>query len=181
MSKDGSYSKKTTSSSGTEVYQAVPPPVGASIKTLPAERVLVTVSGTTYFLYSNAFYRRVMNGTQETFVTVTPPAGVVFIQALPADFEVVQLNTMYFTRERELLRALPAADGKELYTLVDRPPAPPARRRHRSGATRSGGTRKGGARACRGRSRTSASRAHRRRDDRPSRSAPNSSCAWLPK
>ena len=80
MSKDGSYSKKTTSSDGKEVYQAVPAPQGATIKTLPAERVLVTVSGTTYYVNANAFYRRVMNGTQETFVVVTPPAGVVFVQ-----------------------------------------------------------------------------------------------------
>jgi hypothetical protein len=64
MAKDGSYSTKTTSSSGTVVYQSVPAPVGANIKTLPAERVLVTVSGTTYYVYSNAFYRRVMNGAQ---------------------------------------------------------------------------------------------------------------------
>ena len=28
---------------------------------------------------------------------MTAPAGVVFVAALPADFEVVQLNTMYFT------------------------------------------------------------------------------------
>ena len=62
MSKDGSYSKKTTSSDGKEVYQSVPPPQGATIKTLPAERVLVTVSGTTYYVNANAFYRRVMNG-----------------------------------------------------------------------------------------------------------------------
>ena len=55
MSKDGSYSTKTTSSSGTVVYQSVPPPQGASIKTLPATRVLVTVSGTTYYLSANAF------------------------------------------------------------------------------------------------------------------------------
>ena len=59
MSKDGSYSKKTTSSDGKEVYQAVPAPQGATIKTLPAERVLVTVSGTTYYVNANAFYRRV--------------------------------------------------------------------------------------------------------------------------
>ncbi|MGZ8274118.1 MAG: hypothetical protein ACXWUM_09390, partial [Burkholderiaceae bacterium] len=59
MSKDGSYSTKTTSSSGSVVYQSVPPPQGASIKTLPATRVLVTVAGTTYYLNANAFYRRV--------------------------------------------------------------------------------------------------------------------------
>ena len=80
MSQDGSYSKKTTSSDGKEVYQSVPPPQGAIIKTLPATRVLVTVSGTTYYLSANAFYRRVMAGNQETWVTVTPPAGVVCSQ-----------------------------------------------------------------------------------------------------
>jgi len=35
MGKDGSYSKQTTSSDGKVVYQSVPPPQGATIKTLP--------------------------------------------------------------------------------------------------------------------------------------------------
>jgi len=125
MSKDGSYSKKTTSGDGKEVYESVPPPQGASIKTLPAGRVLVTVSGTTYYLNGNAFYRRVMNGAQETFVVVTPPAGVVFVQALPADFDVVQLNTMYFTAGEQYYVPYLSGDGKELYVMVDRPPTPP--------------------------------------------------------
>jgi hypothetical protein len=125
MSQDGSYSKKSTSSEGKEVYQSVPPPQGASIKTLPASRVLVTVSGTTYYLSANAFYKRVMNGAQETWVTVTPPAGVVFVPALPADFEVVQLNTMYFTAKGQYYVPYLSADGKELYVMVDKPPAPP--------------------------------------------------------
>ena len=126
MSQDGSYSKKTTSSEGKEVYQSVPPPQGASIKTLPATRVLVTVSGTTYYLSANAFYKRVMNGAQETWVTVTPPAGVVFVPALPADFEVVQLNTMYFTASGKYYVPYLSSDGKELYVMVDQPPAPPS-------------------------------------------------------
>jgi len=126
MSKDGSYSKKTTSSDGKVVYQSVPPPQGASIKTLPAERVLVTVAGTTYYLNANAFYRRVMSGSQENFVIVTAPAGVVFVQALPADFEVVQLNTMYFSAKGQYYVPYLSADGKELYVMVDRPPTPPA-------------------------------------------------------
>ena len=126
MSKDGSYSKKTTNSDGKEVYQSVPPPQGASIKALPATRVLVTISGTTYYLNANAFYRRVMNGNQETWVVVTPPAGVVFVQALPADFEVVQLNTMYFSAKGQYYVPYLSADGKELYVMVDPPPAPPA-------------------------------------------------------
>jgi len=126
MGKDGSYSKQTTSSDGKVVYQSVPPPAGASIKTLPAERVLVTVKGTTYYLSANAFYKRVMNGSQETFVCVTPPAGTVFVAALPADFEVVQLNTMYFVAKGQYYVPYLSADGKEMYVMVDRPPQPPA-------------------------------------------------------
>jgi len=50
----------------------------------------------------------------------------VFVQALPADFEVVQLNTMYFTANGQYYVPYLSADGKELYVMVDRPPAPPA-------------------------------------------------------
>jgi hypothetical protein len=124
MSKDGSYSQKTTNSQGQEVYQAVPAPQGAKVQTLPAARVLVTVSGTTYYLCSNAFYRRVMEGQQEHFVVVTAPAGVVFVQALPADFEVVSLNTMYFKAGGRYYVPYLSADGNELYVMVDAPPQP---------------------------------------------------------
>ena len=126
MAKDGSYSKQTTSSEGKVVYQSVPAPVGASPKTLPAERVLVTVAGTTYYLHSNAFYRRTVNGAEENFVVVTAPAGVVFVQALPADFQVVQLNTMYFSAQGRYYVPYLSTDGKELYVMVDTPPQPPA-------------------------------------------------------
>lgn len=126
VSQDGSYSKQTTTSDGKTAYQSVPAPQGATIATLPATRVLVTVSGTTYYLNANAFYRRVMNGAQESFVVVTAPAGAVFIPALPADFEVVQLNTMYFKAGGQYYVPFLAADGKELYVMVDPPPSPPA-------------------------------------------------------
>lgn len=126
MAKDGTCSKQTTSSEGKVVYQSVPPPTGATVKTLPAERVLVTVSGTTYYLAANAFYRRVVSGGQESFVIVTPPAGVVFVAALPTDFEVAQLNTMYFVAKGQYYVPYLSADGKELYVMVDRPPQPPA-------------------------------------------------------
>jgi hypothetical protein len=125
MAKDGTYSKQTTTSEGKTAYQSVPAPQGASIKMLPAERVLVTVSGTTYYLAANAFYRRVVNNGQENFVVVTPPAGVVFVAALPADFEVVQLNTMYFQAQGQYYVPYLSSDGKELYVMVDRPPQPP--------------------------------------------------------
>ena len=58
-------------------------------------------------------------------MVVTPPAGVVFVQALPADFEVVQLNTMYFSAKGQYYVPYLSADGKELYVMVDRPPTPP--------------------------------------------------------
>jgi hypothetical protein len=125
MAKDGTYSKQTTTSDGKVAYQSVPAPQGATIKTLPAERVLVTVKGTTYYLNANAFYRRVASNGQESFVVVTPPAGVVFVAALPADFEVVQLNTMYFMAKGQYYVPYLSADGKELYVMVDRPPQPP--------------------------------------------------------
>ncbi len=124
MSQDGSYAKQTTTSEGKTAYQSVPAPQGATITTLPAQRVLVTVSGTTYFVSGNAFYRRVVSGAQENFVVITPPAGVVFVAALPADFEVVELNTMYFEADGKFYVPYLAADGKELYLLVDRPPTP---------------------------------------------------------
>ncbi len=126
MSQDGSYSKKTTDSEGKAAYQSVPAPQGASIKTLPASRALVTVSGTTFYLYSNTFYRRVVQGTQEQFVVVSPPAGVVFLQALPPDFQVVQLNTMYFAAAGRYYVPYLSADGNELYVMVDTPPQPQA-------------------------------------------------------
>ena len=126
VSKDGSYSKQTTSSEGKIVYQSVPAPTGAKLQVLPVERVLVTVSGTTYYLASNTFYRRVMEGAQEQFIVVTAPAGVVFVAALPADFTVVQLNTMYFQAGGRFYVPFLAADGKEMYVMVDQPPQPPA-------------------------------------------------------
>src|SRR5262245_16316000 len=125
VSQDGSYSKQTTTSDGKTAYQSVPAPQGATITVLPAQRVLVTVSGTTYYLNSNAFYRRVMNGAQESFVVVTAPAGVVFVPALPENFEVVHLNTMYFKAGGHHYVPYLAADGKELYVMVDPPPSPP--------------------------------------------------------
>ena len=124
VSQDGSYCKQTTTSDGKTMYQAVPAPQGATMPTLPATRVLVSVSGTTYYLSANAFYRRVMNGAQESFVVVTAPAGVVFVAALPANFEVVQLNTMYFKAGGGYYVPYLSTDGAETYVMVDAPPTP---------------------------------------------------------
>ena len=124
MMSEGSYYQQTTSSQGQVVYQTVPAPQGASLKTLPVERALVTVGGATYYLYANTFYRRVVQGGQESFVVVTAPAGVVVVAALPADFEVLQLNTLYFAAGGAFYVRYLAPDGKELYVGVDPPPQP---------------------------------------------------------
>jgi hypothetical protein len=138
MSQDGSYSKQTTDSQGKTAYQSVPAPQGASIQTLPASRALVTVSGTTFYLYSNTFYRRVVQGTQEQFVVVSPPAGVVFLQALPPDFEVVQLHHV-FLRRRPLLRAL-SLGGRERALRWWTPTAAPGGGAHQPAAPAGGAT-----------------------------------------
>ncbi len=124
VSQDGSYCKQTTTSDGKTTYQAVPAPQGAAMATLPATRVLVSVAGTTYYLSANGFYRRVMNGAQESFVVVTAPAGVVFVAALPANFEVIHLNTMYFKAGGRYYVPYLSPDGAELYVMVDTPPTP---------------------------------------------------------
>ena len=124
VSQDGHYCKQTTTSDGKTTYQAVPAPQGAAMPMLPATRVLVSVTGTTYYLSANAFYRRVMNGAQESFVVVTAPAGVVFVAALPANFEVVQLNTMYFKAGGRYYVPYLSPDGAETYVMVDAPPTP---------------------------------------------------------
>ena len=124
VSQDGSYCKQTTTSDGKTAYQAVPAPQGAAMATLPATRVLVSVAGTTYYLSANGFYRRVMNGAQESFVVVTAPAGVVFVAALPANFEVIHLNTMYFKAGGRYYVPYLSPDGAEMYVMVDTPPTP---------------------------------------------------------
>ena len=65
-----------------------------------------------------------MNGAQESFVVVTAPAGVVFVAALPANFEVAQLNTMYFKAGGRYYVPYLAPDGSEKYVMVDNPPTP---------------------------------------------------------
>ena len=57
-------------------------------------------------------------------MVVTAPAGVVVVAALPADFEVLQLNTLYFAAGGAYYVRYLAPDGKELYVGVDPPPQP---------------------------------------------------------
>ena len=102
-------------------------PRGATLQTLPVDASLVTVGGTTYYLYANTFYRRVVQGGQEQFVVVSPPAGVVFVaraaRRLPGG--AAQHHVLRGRGASTTCRYL-TPDGKELYVVVDAPPQPPA-------------------------------------------------------
>jgi hypothetical protein len=68
-------------------------------------------------------------GVQEQFVVVTAPAGVVIVSSLPADFEVVELNTLYFRAGGRFYVPYHSPVGKELFVAVDTPPRVPRPRR----------------------------------------------------
>jgi len=129
---DGTY-YQTTYVDGATQYQVVAPPAGASIPgtALPADRVPITISGTTYYLYGNTFYKSVVVDGKQTFVVVTKPAGLVTVKALPEDFEPLQKgNVLYFrSKDRHYVSYLDPG-GEQLYVVVDPPagalPAVPA-------------------------------------------------------
>ena len=50
----------------------------------------------------------------------------MLVAALPANFEVMQLNTLYFAAGGAFYVRYLAPDGKELYVGVDPPPQPAA-------------------------------------------------------
>src|SRR4029077_13798428 len=99
------------------------PPAGASLPvgtTLPPDRAAVTLAGTTYYLYGNTFYRRVVTNGQETFVVVTRPAGLIAVKALPADFEPMQAGSIiYFRAMGRYYVTYLDPSGEESYVVVD--------------------------------------------------------------
>ena len=105
----------------------MPAPEGASLTTLPAQRVLVTVSGTTYYLYSNTFYRRVVSRRPgELRRRDGAGRGRVHLRPAARTSRSSQLNTMYFATQGQYYVPFLSSDGQERYVLVDRPPQPPA-------------------------------------------------------
>jgi hypothetical protein len=125
---EGTYYQKTTTGGSTQ-YQVVPAPAGASIPgtALPPDRASLTIGGQQYFLYGNTFYRSVVANGTTTFVSITRPAGVVTVKALPPEFDTVSVGSLtYFkTPERYYLTYLDPS-GEELYVVVDPPVVPAA-------------------------------------------------------
>ena len=59
---------------GPDGYKVIPPPVGATVTTLPNGAVDQNVNGTTYFTFGGAFYRPFYSGSSVIYEVVAKPA-----------------------------------------------------------------------------------------------------------
>ena len=55
-------------------YQVIPPPIGATVWTLPNGAVDQDVNGVTYFAYGGAYYRPFYSGSSVIYEVVANPA-----------------------------------------------------------------------------------------------------------
>ncbi len=115
---------KKTSSQGSAGYEVVPPPEGVQASELPPERATVTVGDITYYYYKNTFYREVLRQGEIQYAVVNKPQGAVTVNALPAEFEIVQTPAggSYFAHQGQYYLPYLEPNGNELYVAVD-PPA----------------------------------------------------------
>jgi hypothetical protein len=99
----------------------VPAPTGVKTTDLPLEVATVTISGTTFYYYKNTFYRRV----DQDYVVVEMPVGVTVVDALPAEFEILQApnGNAYFVYEGTHYLPYVHTTGEEVYLVVNPPPA----------------------------------------------------------
>jgi hypothetical protein len=114
---------KKTSSQGSAGYEVVPPPEGIETGELPPERATVTVGDTTYYYYKNTFYREILRQGELQYAVVNKPQGVVIVNALPAEFEIVQTPAggSYFAYQNKYYLPYLEPNGNELYIVVDPP------------------------------------------------------------
>ena len=116
-----------SSSGGSVSYEVVPAPEGLTTTSLPSDAATITAGGNTYYYYKNTFYRKVSKDGKTSYVVVTMPQGVVVLQALPAEFEIVEKGgETFFTYQSKYYMPYLDASGKELYIIIDapKPPAP---------------------------------------------------------
>jgi hypothetical protein len=116
---------KESHQGGSAGYEVVPAPEGVKTTSLPPESATITISGATFYYYKNTFYRRV----DQNYVVVRMPVGVTVVEALPAEFEIVQApnGNAYFVYEGTHYLPYVRSSGEEVYLVVDPPPqAPPA-------------------------------------------------------
>jgi hypothetical protein len=52
----------------------IPPPVGATVTTLPSGAVDQNIDGATYFTYGGAYYRPFYSGSTVIYMVVAKPA-----------------------------------------------------------------------------------------------------------
>lgn len=55
-------------------YEVNPPPIGATVSTLPNGAVNENIGGTTYFTFGGAFYRPFYSGSSVIYEVVAKPA-----------------------------------------------------------------------------------------------------------
>jgi hypothetical protein len=112
---------KQTHSDGSVGYEVTPTPSGLETTSLPPERATVTIGETTYFYYKNTFYREVIEEGAVRYVVVTDPPGLEIVQALPAEFEIVQAasGASYFSAQGTYYLPYVGANGQEAYVAVD--------------------------------------------------------------
>ncbi len=105
---------------GSAGYEVVQAPTGVKTTDLPLEAATVTISGTTFYYYKNTFYRRV----DQDYVVVEMPVGVTVVDALPAEFEILQAPNAnaYFVYEGTHYLPYVRTTGEEVYLVVDPPP-----------------------------------------------------------
>jgi len=58
-----------------ENYQVVAPPVGATVPYLPDEAEEMTIGGTTYFVYAEAYYRPFVSDGETIYMVAEDPHG----------------------------------------------------------------------------------------------------------
>jgi hypothetical protein len=54
-------------------YQVIPPPIGATVTTLPDGAVNENINGTTYFRFGSAYYRPFYSGSSVIYEVVAKP------------------------------------------------------------------------------------------------------------
>ncbi len=54
-------------------YKVIPPPIGATVTTLPSGATDQNIKGTTYFAYGGAYYRPFYSGSTVIYEVVANP------------------------------------------------------------------------------------------------------------
>ena len=86
-------------------YKVTKPPVGATVKDLPEEAEKITISGKSYFLYADTYYRPFYSGSDVVYMVIEkpeqavdegPPIGSTVSKLPEGANEITVKDTKYF-------------------------------------------------------------------------------------